>query len=271
MVKYFSGSDGRRWWSRLPGSSRKSNTMDSDSEDQYGEDDTDHNDHRIGMDGDEPLTTSTPLYSQGKKKKKRPGLWKRFKHKTKPMRKISTQVMEKAHHKSHGHSDDENISSARSRSFVSKSEPQLHHDSKNYNSLPRSHRFGGSVIDRTKLFVETDGRQTYSSDSDTGGARTNGTGIVRRSSSSSSRKILSFDVNSESRHSKSLPTDGELDMDVPQLAASVSTLDFLLKIICIYCIEGDVKQDIVSCNRSRNMNTCRIKGRNIFLRKSLVF
>ncbi|XP_041464336.1 multiple C2 and transmembrane domain-containing protein 1-like isoform X3 [Lytechinus variegatus] len=200
-------------------SSRKSKTMDSDSEDQYGEDDTDHNDHRIGMDGDEPLTTSTPLYSHGKKKKKRPGLWKRFKHKTKPMRKISTQVMEKAHHKSHGHSDDENISSARSRSFVSKSEPQLHHDSKNYNSLPRSHRFGGSVIDRTKLFVETDGRQTYSSDSDTG-ARTNGTGIVRRSSSSSSRKILSFDVNSESRHSKSLPTDGELDMDVPQLAAS---------------------------------------------------
>eukprot|EP00057_Strongylocentrotus_purpuratus_P014823 XP_011669297.1 PREDICTED: uncharacterized protein LOC105440618 [Strongylocentrotus purpuratus] len=201
-------------------SSRKSKTMDSDSEDQYGEDDTDHADHLIATEGDEPLSTSTPQYPHGKKKK-RPGLWKRFKHKTKPMRKIGSHVMEKAHHKSHGHSDDENITTTRSRSLLSASEPQLSNKTQNYNSLPRSHRFGGSVIDRSRLFVETDGRpQQYSSDSDSGAARTNGSKLVRRSSSSSSRKILSFDVNNDSRHSKSLPADGELELDVPELAAS---------------------------------------------------
>ncbi|XP_030832834.1 multiple C2 and transmembrane domain-containing protein 1 isoform X2 [Strongylocentrotus purpuratus] len=220
MVKYFSADHGRRWWNRLPGSSRKSKTMDSDSEDQYGEDDTDHADHLIATEGDEPLSTSTPQYPHGKKKK-RPGLWKRFKHKTKPMRKIGSHVMEKAHHKSHGHSDDENITTTRSRSLLSASEPQLSNKTQNYNSLPRSHRFGGSVIDRSRLFVETDGRpQQYSSDSDSGAARTNGSKLVRRSSSSSSRKILSFDVNNDSRHSKSLPADGELELDVPELAAS---------------------------------------------------
>ncbi|XP_071503823.1 multiple C2 and transmembrane domain-containing protein 1-like [Diadema antillarum] len=192
--------------------------MDSDSDEHDGEYDTDP--PRGTAEGEGILIPAPATVP----KKKRHGLWKRFKHKTKPMRKISAQVKERMHHKS-AHHFDEDSHGPQSRLFPSGSDTYLT-KSDNYHSLPRSHRFSASQIDRRRLHVEVDGRQQYSSDSDSNALINNGVKVVSRrraSSSSSAHRTSPFSDNKDYRLSKSLQ-QASLEIDVPPLSASPTSV-----------------------------------------------
>ena len=197
--------------------------MESDSDDQYGEDDADNAEIILSVQDGGALLSSSSQPELGKTKRKK-GLWKRFKHKTKPVRKLTSHVKDKIHHHSHKslrHSDEETLPNKQAQSLLVTPEmkPQR---SPNYSSLPRSHRFEDSIRDR-KTCVEMDGAQhnNNTSDSDNGARmdknRKSGKRLQKQSSSTSSKKALSFQVN-ENRHSKS-STDAEFD--VPHLLESV--------------------------------------------------
>ena len=199
--------------------------MESDSDDQYGEDDADNAEIILSVQDGGALLSSSSQPELGKTKRKK-GLWKRFKHKTKPVRKLTSHVKDKIHHHSHKslrHSDEETLPNKQAQSLLVTPEVKLQR-SPNYSSLPRSHRFEDSIRDR-KTCVEMDdhGAQhnNNTSDSDNGARmdknRKSGKRLQKQSSSTSSKKALSFQVN-ENRHSKS-STDAEFD--VPHLLESV--------------------------------------------------